>query len=34
MDIRCEECGIVYITNEIPKELVCLCKGKEFKIAK
>ena len=34
MDIICKECGMIYETNEIPKELVCLCKSKEFKAAK
>jgi hypothetical protein len=34
MDLICKECGMIYTASDIPKELVCLCKGKEFKINK
>jgi hypothetical protein len=34
MDIICKECGMIYVSNEIPEELICLCKNKEFKINK
>lgn len=34
MNIICKDCGMIYVASEIPKELVCLCKGKEFKVSK
>ncbi len=32
MNIVCQECESVYVANEIPQELVCLCKSKKFKV--
>ena len=34
MNIVCKDCGMVYVASEIPNELICLCKSKEFKIPK
>ncbi len=34
MNIICKECGMIYVANESPQELICLCKGKEFKLPK
>ena len=34
MDMVCKECGMVYTSDSLPEQFICLCKGKEFKLAK
>ncbi len=34
MDIICKECGMIYTTNDIPQEFMCLCKSKKFDLNK
>ena len=29
-DIICKSCGAIYITNEIPTGMICLCNSKIF----
>ena len=31
-DIICKSCGAIYITKEIPAEMICWCNGKIFEI--
>ncbi len=32
MNIICQECGSIYVGNEIPQGLICMCKSNKFKL--
>ncbi|MEK6835451.1 MAG: hypothetical protein AABX55_00305 [Nanoarchaeota archaeon] len=32
IDIICKNCGMIYTSNDLPEQFICLCKGKDFKV--